>query len=113
MFVGMGRVTVFIRNARSLKDKRQVFKSIRQKLVNRGFSVVECGTVDNPKAGTLGFSYAGKKESEVSNHFQEAKTLFFGDFEVTGERTEIVNFDFIGEEAFDFDKYGDEEEGTG
>jgi uncharacterized protein len=92
LLVGVGNVDVHFRHARSLKDKRQSLKSIEQRLRNLGFSVVESGPPDNPKRGSVGFSYVGRTHAHVDQKLEEAFRLFIGDGEVL--RTERDIFDY-------------------
>jgi uncharacterized protein YlxP (DUF503 family) len=68
MIVGTLRVRFLIREARSLKDKRQVVKSIKDRLRN-GFnvSVAEIEDQDNRQLAVLGFAM-------VSNEAHHVKT---------------------------------------
>jgi uncharacterized protein YlxP (DUF503 family) len=92
LFVGVGKVELLIRHARSLKDKRQCLKSIEQRLRNLGFSVVECGPAEQIKRGSIGFSYAGRTHANVDDQLEQAFRLFVGDAEVV--RTERDIFDY-------------------
>jgi uncharacterized protein YlxP (DUF503 family) len=68
MIVGTLRVRLLIREARSLKDKRQVVKSIKDRLSN-GFnvSVAEIEEQDNRQLAVLGLAM-------VSNETHHVKT---------------------------------------
>ena len=68
MIVGTLRVRLLIREARSLKDKRQVVKSIKDRLKN-GFnvSVAEIEEQDNRQVAVLGMAM-------VSNETHHVKT---------------------------------------
>ncbi|NBT60055.1 DUF503 family protein, partial [bacterium] len=57
LFVGVGRISLFFRQARNLKDKRSVVQSLKQKLRNDGWSVVEVGHQNDFKKAFLGFTY--------------------------------------------------------
>jgi len=68
MIVGTLRVRLLLREARTLKDKRQVVHSIKDKL--RGafnISVAEVDGLENPKIANLGIAL-------VSNESHHAKT---------------------------------------
>lgn len=57
MIVGTLEVRLFIREARTLKDKRQVIKSIKDKLRNNfNVSVAEVGGLDNRQQAILGIA---------------------------------------------------------
>lgn len=77
LFVGVCHVHVFVRHAGGLKDKRRIFKSIKQRLRNRGFSVTELPS-ENPKHGSIGFSFAGADHGAVQKMIEEGLQLFMG-----------------------------------
>jgi uncharacterized protein YlxP (DUF503 family) len=57
MIVGTLRVRLLIREARSLKDKRQVVQSIKERLRNRfNVSVAEIENQDNRQLAVLGMA---------------------------------------------------------
>jgi len=68
MIVGTLRVRLLIRESRTLKDKRQVVQSIKDRLA-KGFnvSVAEVGSLDNRQIAELGFAM-------VSNETHHVKT---------------------------------------
>ena len=68
MIVGTLRVRLLVREARTLKDKRQVIQSIKDKL-RQGFnvSVAEVEALDNRQVAVLGLAM-------VSNETHHAKT---------------------------------------
>ena len=68
MIVGTLRIRLLLRQARSLKDKRQVVKSIKDRLRN-GFnvSVAEIDALDNKQLAVLGIAM-------VSNEAHHLKT---------------------------------------
>jgi len=68
MIVGTLRVRLLLRQARSLKDKRQVVKSIKDRLHNDfNVSVAEIEDQDNRQLAVLGFAM-------VSNEAHHVKT---------------------------------------
>ena len=68
MIVGTLRVRLLIRQARSLKDKRQVVKSIKDRLHNEfNVSVAEIEEQDNRQLAVLGIAM-------VSNEAHHVKT---------------------------------------
>src|SRR5713101_4830980 len=55
MIVGSRRVRLLVRESRSLKDKRQVIKSIKDRMHNRfNVSVAEVEALDNRQLAVLG-----------------------------------------------------------
>jgi len=66
MIVGSLRVRLLIRESRSLKDKRQVVKSIKDRLANRfNVSAAEVDGLDNRQVAVLGFAMVGNESSHV------------------------------------------------
>lgn len=96
LFVGVGQVSLFMRQSRSLKDKRSVVKSIIQKLRNEGFSVTECAHSEETKRASLGFTFAGSSHDFVKTKMDETARIFIGDFEILRNQHDI--FDYGGEE---------------
>ena len=66
MIVGTLRVRLLIREARTLKDKRQVVKSIKDRLKN-GFnvSVAEVDALDNRQLAVLGLAMVSNETHPV------------------------------------------------
>lgn len=71
MFVGTLEVRLLIRESRSLKDKRQVVRSILDRL-RSGYSVAaaEVATHDDVKVATLAFAAVGAETGAVQNVLQ-------------------------------------------
>ena len=99
LMVGVGHVSLLFRHARSLKDKRQILKSITQKLRNQGFSVTESGFSDEPKRGSLGFSYVANNPTSTGKAMDDAMKLFVGDFEVLETKRDVFDYSGEGEET--------------
>ena len=111
LIVGVGQVSIHMRHARGLKEKRNVLKSLKQRLKNRGFSVSETGFHDDPKTGSLGFSYCGNDHAQVEAQLDEALGLFFGDYELTSKDKDVFDYSYSeGELEFNEEKYGGLEE---
>lgn len=69
MIVGTLRVRLLLREARSLKDKRQIVKSIKDRLHNEfNVSVAEIATQDNRQLAVLGLAMV----SNESHHLKTA-----------------------------------------
>jgi len=66
MYVGSLRVRLLLRESRTLKDKRQVVRSITDRLRN-GFnvSVAEVDSQDNRQVATLGVAMVGPDAYQV------------------------------------------------
>ena len=66
MIVGTLQVRLMIRESRSLKDKRQVVKSIKDKLSNRfNVSVAEIEDQDNRQLAVLGLAMVSNETHHV------------------------------------------------
>lgn len=92
LFVGVGRVGFYFRQARSLKDKRSILQRIKQRLRNEGWSVVELSFSDDFKRGFLGFCYASSSATHLDNAFQKASELFIGNFEIFQKEKDSLEF---------------------
>lgn len=92
LVVGICHVTMFLRFSRSLKDKRQILLSLKQKLRNEGFSVAELGYTDSPKSGSLGFTYVGSDAAYVDRVLDEALRLFVGNCEVVNVERDVFDY---------------------
>jgi uncharacterized protein YlxP (DUF503 family) len=72
MIVGSLRVRLLLREARTLKDKRQVVNSIKDKLKQRfNVSVAEVEEQDNRQMAVLGFAMVGNEVSHVRTTLQQ------------------------------------------
>jgi uncharacterized protein YlxP (DUF503 family) len=66
MIVGTLRVRLLLREARSLKDKRQVVKSIKDRLRNHfNVSVAEIEALDNRRLAVLGLAMVSNEAHHV------------------------------------------------
>lgn len=92
-FVGVGRVSLFFRQSRSLKDKRSGLQSVKQKLRNEGWSVVEVGHQEDFKKALLGFSYCAASPTQLDQAFDKAAGFLLGNFEVIRKSKEVLEFD--------------------
>ena len=72
MHVGTLEVRLLVRESRSLKDKRQVVKSIMDRLRN-GFnvSVAEVGARDHLKLAVLGVALVGEEPGHVKGTLEQ------------------------------------------
>jgi len=72
MVIGSLSVRLLIRESRTLKDKRQVVRSILDR-VRAGFNVsaAETDTHDDGKVATLGFAAVGFETAAVQNVLQQ------------------------------------------
>lgn len=90
--IGVGKISLRLRHAQSLKDKRKVVQSLLTKLRNRGCSATEASGQDNPKLAHLGFSYAASSASDVLALFSEVEKLLWGEFEVVEFNRDMVDY---------------------
>lgn len=93
MRVGLLRVRLLIRESRSLKEKRSVVKSIKDKLKNKfNISIAEIGSLDNKQLVHLGVAFVSNESRFVESVL--AKVLSFIRMnpyaELTGSETEII-----------------------
>ena len=66
MIVGTLRLRLLIREARTLKDKRQVLKSIKDRLHNRfNVSVAEVEAQDNHRLAVLGIAMVSNETHPI------------------------------------------------
>ncbi len=72
MIVGSLSVRLYLRESRSLKDKRQVLRSIKDRLRNEfNVSVAEVDALDNRQLIVLGVAMAGNERSHVRGVLQK------------------------------------------
>jgi hypothetical protein len=95
MFVGVLRVNLSIVGARSLKDKRSVVRSFKERVQARlKVSIAEVGGLDDPRRATLGIAVvsndAGVCDHVLAEVAAMANTL--PDAILTDRATEIVAF---------------------
>ena len=92
IFVAVGHLSLLLRHARGLKDKRQVVQSLTQKLRNLGFSVTESEFQDEPKRAGIGYGFVGSSHAQAMKALDDAERLFVGDFEVIEVKRELVDY---------------------
>ncbi|MBK8254410.1 MAG: DUF503 domain-containing protein [Polyangiaceae bacterium] len=95
MFVGVMRLALMIPGARTLKDKRRVVVSFKERTQARfRVSIAEVGSLDHPRHATLGVAVvsneAGVCDSVLSDVAASAGTL--ADAVLTDRATEIIPF---------------------
>lgn len=72
MIVGSLRVRLLLRESRSLKDKRQVVRSIKDRLRNSfNVSVAEVDALDNRQLAVLGVAMVGTEPHQVRTSLQQ------------------------------------------
>jgi uncharacterized protein len=95
MFVGVLRLQLQIVGARSLKDKRGVVRSLKERAQARlRVSAAEIGDLDNPRHATLGFAVVSNSaavcDEVLANVASMANTL--PDAILADRATEIIAF---------------------
>jgi uncharacterized protein YlxP (DUF503 family) len=72
MIVGSLRVRLLLRQSRSLKDKRQVVRSIKDRLHNAfNVSVAEVEALDHRQLAVLGFALVSNEAAHVKSTFEQ------------------------------------------
>jgi uncharacterized protein YlxP (DUF503 family) len=72
MIVGSLRVRLLLRESRSLKDKRQVVRSIKDRLTNRfNVAVAEVDHLEDRQIAALGFATVGNESGHVRSVLEE------------------------------------------
>ncbi len=99
MFVAVGRVVLRIVGARSLKDRRQVVRSYKDRVRARlGVSVAEVGDVENHQLASLGVAVVAREgasaEAALSSAFAIAEQL--AGALVVDTRREVLPFHALG-----------------
>ena len=117
MYVGVLRLQFQIVGARSLKDKRSVIRSFKERAQSRlRVSVAEVGMLDNPKHATIGVAVVSNSaavcDEVLASVASMASTL--PDALLADRATEIIPFGEGGtgvrggiEQALDRDEAGD------
>ena len=99
MFVGILRLGFSIVGAQSLKDKRRVVRSFKERTQARfRVSVAEVGELDHPKRAWLGVATVANEAAQCDAVLAEvaAAASNLGDAILTERATEIVPFGFGG-----------------
>ena len=93
MIVGTLKVRVQIFGAQSLKEKRKVLKSIKDRLSHMGASVAEVDDLDKWQAATLGLAVVSNDAGFVNSMLDKMMNAFFiqDGVEVIGSDMEILH----------------------
>ena len=93
MIVGTLKVRMQIQGARSLKEKRKVLKSIKDRLSHMGASVAEVDDLDKWQAATLGLAVVSNDAGFVNSMLDKIMNTFFNqdEVEVIGSDMEILH----------------------
>ena len=90
MITGMLEIRLFVREARSLKDKRRIIKSIRDRIRNKfNVSIAEVDALDSHQQAVLGVAAVGNDQqfvnsvlSSVINHISASHNAQLVDYEM-------------------------------
>ena len=99
MFVGVGRLVVQIPGARSLKDRRRVVKSFKDRLrAKLPVSVAEVGDLEQLQVASIGVAVIANETERCDEILSAAVSLarVLPDAVLADVRTEIVPFGFGG-----------------
>lgn len=83
MFTGCLEIRFKIEGAMSLKDKRMVIKSLKDKLKARfNLSIAETAEQDKWQLGVLGMAFASESEGGARKEAQNALDFLFDSFDI-------------------------------
>src|SRR5690242_19751712 len=98
MYVAVCQLTLHIGMSASLKDKRQVVRSVLQRLRNQfEVSAAEVGTQESWQVATLGFAYvsgSAQHAQEVVEHARRYVEESRPDVEVSDTQIDVFPVDF-------------------
>lgn len=95
MFVGVLRFSLDIVGARSLKDKRSVVKSLKERVQARlKVSIAEVGSLDHPRHATLGVAVVSSSSTICDQVLADVASIAgcLPDAILTDRATEILSF---------------------
>jgi hypothetical protein len=92
MVVGIMKIALHISHAQSLKDKRQVARSVKDRVKNKlNVSIAEVDDHDLWQRLTLGVSVVASDAAHADSQLQAALSLISSSAEVLDVATEIVS----------------------
>jgi hypothetical protein len=93
VIVGTLKVRLQIFGAQSLKEKRKVLKSIKDRLMHMGASVAEVDDLDKWQAATLGLAVVSNDAGFVNSLLDKIMNTFFNqdEVEIIGSDMEILH----------------------
>ena len=93
MIIGALKVRMQILGAHSLKEKRKVLKSVKDRLAHMGASVAEVDDLDKWQAATLGLAVVSNDAGFVNSMLDKIMNTFFNqdELEVIGSDMEILH----------------------
>lgn len=99
MFVGVLRLNLEIVGARSLKDKRSVVRSLKERVQGRlKVSIAEVGGLDDPRRATLGVACVSNSAAVCEKLLADVASMasVLPDAVLSDRATEIVSFGMGG-----------------
>ncbi|MEX2236283.1 MAG: DUF503 domain-containing protein [Dehalococcoidia bacterium] len=94
MYIGTGLIHLHIPGSRSLKDKRQVIRSLTQRVRNRfTVAIAEVGDNEAWQSAALGFACVSNEHAHAERICQEVLEFIEDsdlEFEVVGRRLEVL-----------------------
>jgi uncharacterized protein YlxP (DUF503 family) len=93
MFVGVLQVDFVLRGSHSLKDRRRILRSIKDRAAHRfNVSIAEVGDVEMWQRASLGISLVGREHHFVETSLQEVLRFLRGarDAEIVGHQIDIL-----------------------
>ncbi len=103
MFVGGLRVRLLVREARTLKDKRQVIRSIKDRLhQDLGVCAAEVGALEDHRQTILGFSTVSNEAAQARQVLEQvvARLRAHPVAEFCNHEIEVLSFDELGSGEF-------------
>jgi len=93
VIIGALKVRMQIQGAHSLKEKRKVLKSVKDRLAHMGVSVAEVDDLDKWQAATLGLAVVSNDAGFVNSMLDKIMNIFFNqdEVEVIGSDMEILH----------------------
>ncbi len=98
MFVGILKITLFLSEPQSLKDKRRIIKSLTERLKNKfNMAVAETGRLDSWNNCELGLACLSNEAGHADSMMASAINFIEnqGTVELTGIQTEIIPFSSV------------------
>jgi len=76
--VGILKIRLVIRSAHTLKDKRRIIKSLKDRIKNKfNVSISEIGTVDHCQYARLGIAMVGNDKKYLTGPFLSLLNMFW------------------------------------
>jgi len=92
MVVGVCKIRLIFREARSLKGKRQVLRSIKDKMKNRfNISIAEVDDQDYHQSAMIGLAVAAADAPHADSQIQAAISFIAMEAEIADLSTQIIS----------------------